>query len=256
MIANQNQFSITHTAAAAGGRAKSNVPAAILLTLRIPFRRLVLRLLALATVGVAMALPAQIISGYYTNASGGYQVSLLMQPSGIISSLQFKASFSGWDNYQGTYYSSISRTFYGLPSDFSVTDGSQTGNHYKYLTLVGRRYSGYVAGTFAAHEHDRWPVYHAPDHTASGGVEGQWFANVLEVGPYATNVTARPVSPACTNFDVTVTFSKQVNGVDAGDLSISGTAVTAWSAVGSPPTPPTPAGNGCSPLPASPVMAC
>jgi len=185
-----------------------------------------------------MTLPAQVISGYYTGSSGstsaGYEVSLLLQPSGIISSLEFRALFSGYDNYQGTYYSSISRTLYGLPSDFSVTDGAQTGDHYEYLTLVGARSSGYVAGTFKAYEHDRWSVYHATDHTANGGAEGQWAATVKEVGPYATNVIVRPVSPACTNFDVTVTFSKQVSGVDAGDLSISGTAVTSWSAVGSP----------------------
>ena len=56
MPATQNTPPLIRAASIAGGRAKSNALAVILL---IPFRRLVLRLLVLATVGVAMALPAQ-----------------------------------------------------------------------------------------------------------------------------------------------------------------------------------------------------
>ena len=202
------------------------------------FLPLVLRLLAIATVGVALALPAQIISGVYTgalgNASGGYVMSLALQPSGRISSLQFEAMFQGFDNYQGTYYSSISAEFYDLPPLFSVTSGSPTGQHRQYLVLTnGVVYPGSVSGDFSASEFDSWYAFPTA-HTASGAVSGRWVARVSEYGPIATSVNARPTSLTGTNFDVIVTFSKVVSGVDAGDLSLSGTAVTPSSTVGTP----------------------
>ena len=179
------------------------------------------------------------LPGYYAGGqgSGVYETWVKVQPNGLISQLRFKASYSCSDNYQGPYTGTSEESFMSLsPDSFSRHGGWSTASQNNYLDVAGGWRSDIFAfvGTFDASQYGSWHVYQSYDHVQSGSLSGAWFASLVELGPVVTNRQAWPTSVTRESFAVTVVFSKAVQQVDAGDLRLSGPAVTPFTVVGTP----------------------